>query len=185
MVKRSVKLVLQGAFEQQGVRKSVPHRFQGYGEGAYLAWSVLQLRQIHIFDTNNLLTLRILQALMQQEDLFILILTSHLWGNEHPYIHKSENFRFTSSVLIITSLATTLAVLFPFTSSLTLSVLFHSLLFLPLPASSFLFTSRLFTLTSLLLAWFPLPSPTSTLFLFALYARYNEFQICSCSRWLG
>lgn len=60
---------------------------------------------------------------------------------------------------------------------LTLSVLFHSLPFLSLPTSFFLITWLLFTLTSLLLAWFSPPSLNFILFLFALYERDNEFQM--------
>ena len=75
------------------------------------------------------------------------------------------------------------AALLLFPSSLTSSLLCYSLRFLSLRFSSFLFHSLIFTLTSLIRSRLLLPSPASKLFLFVLYARDNEFQICGRCSW--
>jgi len=104
---------------------------------------------------------------MSEEDILILILSSQLLRNEHPYtIHKSEKlpFFFLSHPR------------FPHDNNRHAS----SLPFPSLPVSSFLFSSLPFTLASSLPSRLPLLSPTSRLSLFLLYARDSELQSYSC-----
>ena len=83
------------------------------------------------------------EAPIEWGDLHILIFTSRLWGNEHPYMHKSENPCVPSSFPILSlpsreprRRSFTFHLISPY---LSCSILFSSCLFLPLCFSSLLF----------------------------------------------
>lgn len=140
MVERSVKLILRGAFGQRGVRKPAPHELLGRDKRApsCLVCLVARLgsccwwKQCADFTHTG-------SSYLIGGSLY-LILTSQLWGEEHPYIHKLENFR-VPSFPIITSLTITPTVLLLFLANLTLSIPFRSHLFLPLRFSSLYLSS--------------------------------------------